>query len=190
MHSTASAPKSAIQYLRRLGARLGFRHFRDESHVSAGEALAAMTAVDHGFTLVSAIHVEGAEPIGSFPGKPSLAIRVERHHHIEEVLPHLGEPVLVAERPLLVGDRFEQPDLHQAVKAVGQRVPSDAEALDEGVEAADPQEGVAEDEHRPGVAQQLDGVGDRALEVGKGPARHICSVVSFRLQLAILADIV
>ena len=65
-----------------------------------------------------------------------------------------GEPVLVADRALLVGDPLEDAGVDQLVEAVGEDVAGDAEVVAEVAEAADAPERVAQDQQRPPVADE------------------------------------
>src|SRR5581483_5608599 len=75
----------------------------------------------------------------------------------------LRQPVLVALGALLVEHPVEDPLLDEAVEALGQHIAGDTEARLELVEAAPAEEGVADDQERPALADDLQGAGDRAV---------------------------
>jgi hypothetical protein len=80
-----------------------------------------------------------------------------------EVTPLSREPVLEPLRALAVAHLLQDALLHQAVQAVGENVTGDAEALLELVEAAEPEERVADNQQRPALADDLERPGDRAV---------------------------
>jgi hypothetical protein len=96
----------------------------------------------------------------------------ERDDRRPEVDALLAEAVLEALGALLVAPALEQALLGQALEAIGQDVAGDAEAALEVVEAADAQEGVADDEQRPAVAEDLEGAGDGAVLVVVRAGQH------------------
>jgi hypothetical protein len=109
----------------------------------------------------------------------------ERCDDGEQVDPLGGQAVLVSLRPLLVQVLLEHALVTQALQARGQHVAGNAEALLELVEAREPDEGVADDEHRPALADDLQRARDRAdlalvLAVKHG---HIVLQVSSLTQL-------
>ena len=71
--------------------------------------------------------------------------------------------VLVALGPLAIPNPLENALLDEPAKTVGKHVAGDAETLLELVEVAKAEEGVADDQQRPALADDLEGTGDRAL---------------------------
>ena len=72
----------------------------------------------------------------------------------------LRQVVLVALGPLDVPNPLENALLDESVKTVGEHVAGDAETLLELVEAAKAEEGVADDQQCPALADDLEGAGD------------------------------
>jgi hypothetical protein len=66
--------------------------------------------------------------------------------------------------------------LDKRVQAHGQHVAGDAEPLLELIEAGDPQEGVAQDQQCPPLADHLERAGDRAVHLFEGHALHTAIV--------------
>ena len=97
----------------------------------------------------------------------------QRDHHRPEVDPLLGEPVLVPWRALLVGAPLEDPLLDQPLQPRLQHVPRDPEVPLEVVEAANAEEGVADDQERPALADDLERSRDRADLVLVAAAEHL-----------------
>jgi hypothetical protein len=79
-----------------------------------------------------------------------------------EVEPLLGEEVLVAIRPALIGAALEDVLLDQSLQAGGEDVAGDTEALLQFVEAPPAVHHVAHDQQRPALADDLQGASDRA----------------------------
>jgi len=73
---------------------------------------------------------------------------------------------------LLVRDPLEEPLLDQAVEALREDVAADPEVALEVLEALDAEEGVAQDERCPPVAQQVHRTGDRARPRRERGALH------------------
>jgi hypothetical protein len=73
-----------------------------------------------------------------------------------ELAAFVGHPVLVALGPLAVADALQDPLLDEAVQPVGEDVAGDPEALLELLEAAQAKEAVADDQERPGLADDLE----------------------------------
>ena len=71
--------------------------------------------------------------------------------------------VLVSLGPLAVADALEDALVDEPAEAVGEDVARDAEALLELVEAAAAEEGVADDQERPALADDLERPRDRAV---------------------------
>src|SRR5205814_6396499 len=79
---------------------------------------------------------------------PAITPARERHDDRIEVAPLLGQPVLEARWMRLVADALENAVSDQRPEPVGQPVARRAEVALEVLEAADAEEGVAQDEER------------------------------------------
>src|SRR5436305_384775 len=90
----------------------------------------------------------------------AIAPLQQRDDHRPEVDAFVGQPVLVALGTLLVATALEDALLDEPLQPRLQHVARDAEAALEVVEAADAEERVAEDEHRPALAHDLERPGD------------------------------
>jgi hypothetical protein len=73
---------------------------------------------------------------------------------------------------LAVGDLGEHAVVDEVRQPLVQHVARDAEALLEVVEARHAEEGVADDQHRPPLADDLESLRDRAVHVRKALAFH------------------
>src|SRR5215211_910073 len=87
-----------------------------------------------------------------------------------------GESVLVAGRSLAVGDALEHALADEPVQPVGEDVAGDPQALLELVEAANPEEHVADDQQRPALADDLQRPRDRAVLAFVVPLQHVRSL--------------
>ena len=112
--------------------------------------LAAAVAVDH-------------EPWTAVLGVVAIAPPEQPHQGGPQVEALLREPVLEALGPLLVAVALEHTLVDEAREPVGQDVAGDSKALLETLEAAHSEEGVADHEHRPAIANQLERAGDGAV---------------------------
>src|SRR5262249_32025404 len=79
------------------------------------------------------------------PGHPVVAPVQQRTDHRIEVASLLGEPVLVAWRPLLVADALQHAGADEPSQPIGKPVAAQADGL-EALEATDAEKGVAQDE--------------------------------------------
>ena len=83
----------------------------------------------------------------------------ETYHYRIEIETLLCEAILEARWRVLVGDLLENAVIDKVFETFGQDAPCDAEALLEVFEAADAQEGLAQHEQRPAVADDREGPG-------------------------------
>ena len=90
----------------------------------------------------------------------------------------LGQPVVVAGRVVAVGDLGQYPGLDQVGQALVQDVAGDPEAFVELVEPGHPEERVADDQHRPPLADHLETLGHRAVHVREALPFHQPRLVS------------
>jgi hypothetical protein len=59
---------------------------------------------------------------------------------------------------------LEDPGVDEAVESIGKHVARDAQVTAELIEASDPEMRVAQDQQAPSVAEQVQAVGDHAVE--------------------------
>lgn len=97
-----------------------------------------------------------------------------------------GEAVFVARRMVAVADFPQHIVLKQVGEALVEYVPGDPEALMEVVEAGDAEEGVADDQHRPPLADHLQALGYRAVHAGEALAFHDTTLEGCIIELKIL----
>jgi hypothetical protein len=96
---------------------------------------------------------------------PLVSPATESHQYIEKILALLRQDVLVTGRSFLVEAGDEDFSLNQPREAVGENVAGDSEVLLKIVKSLDPQEGIAKDQNRPLITNQLSRVGDRTLQI-------------------------
>ena len=100
----------------------------------------------------------------------------QRHEDGPQVGALLGEPVLTAQRALLVRPLHQDPFLDEPLEPRLQDVAGDPEVLLQLLEAPDPQEDVADDEQRPPLAHHLERRRHRAVLVGVVTLQHPPSI--------------
>jgi hypothetical protein len=110
--------------------------------------------------------------LASPQSEPAIAPAHQGGEHRIEVDAHLGEPVLVAIRRLLVAVLLEHAPLDQRREPVGEDVACDAEVALDLLEAAQAHEDVAQDQGGPPLADDVEGAGDRARQVAHAGALH------------------
>jgi hypothetical protein len=113
----------------------------------------------------AAIKVTKRSDISFIGGVPPVPPATESHQNVEQILAFLGQPILVTRRSLLVEASVENSGLDQSREPVGENVAGDSQILLKIVKSPNAQEGVAQDQHCPLIADQLGGVGDRTLQV-------------------------
>ncbi len=103
--------------------------------------------------------------------------------HGPQVTSLVSEPVVVAGRMFAVRNLGQDACLHQMAEAMVQDVAGDSQAGLEIVEAGDPQEHIAQDEHRPPFAHHLQALGHRAPHFDKALPfhRNHCSRLHHRM---------
>jgi hypothetical protein len=141
--------------------------------------------MDDGIGFVPTVDVYRSLAVGPLRWVPTLSECPQSHQHVEEVLSLVGEPVLMANRLVLVRLGPHQAGLDERLETCGEGVSGDAEALDELVEATQPLEGVSQDEDCPGVTDDVDGVGYRAFQMGERGSGHVVRLASCELQRTI-----
>jgi len=105
-------------------------------------------------------------------GRVAVAPALQADEDRPEVAPLVREQILVAGGPFLVAATLEDALVAQPCEPVAEDVAGDAEARLELLEAPRPAEGVAQDEQRPAVPDDLQGPGDRAVLVVVGARQH------------------
>src|SRR5215469_5702827 len=93
--------------------------------------------------------------------------------HRPQVTAFAGEAVVVARRVLAVGHFHQDAGVHQLGQALVEHVARDAEPVLELVEAANSEEGVPQDQHRPPFAGDLQALRDRAVHGGEALVFHV-----------------
>ena len=111
---------------------------------------------------------------------PLVAPLAQRGHDGPQGAALVGEEVVVAAAGLVVGAAFQDAGGDEGVEPVGEHVARDPEALDEVVEAADAEERVAQDQQGPPLADDLEGLGDRAVHVGERRLPHATTLPELR----------
>jgi hypothetical protein len=140
-------------------------HVRQGLHeeLPASEWLAAVGARRHGVGLVTTRQVDEASRLRY--RFPPVAPAPQGQQDVEQVLALVGQDVLVPRGALLVAAACEDAAGDKAVESFGEDVPGNPEIPPELIEPPDAQEGVAQDQHAPAVAEQLQASGDHAVEV-------------------------
>jgi hypothetical protein len=129
----------------------------------ACEWLSAVGARRHGVGLATTRQVDEAPRLRH--RFPPVAPAPQGQQDVEQVLALVGQDVFVARGMLLIAPACEDTAGDEAVEPFGEDVPGDPEIPPELIEPPDAQEGVAQDQHAPAVAEQLQAVGDHAIEM-------------------------
>src|SRR5262249_21686687 len=108
-----------------------------------------------------------------FVGHPAIAPAEQRHDDGIEVAPFLRELVLIARRPFLIPNALEDPVLDELLQATGEHVACRPETSLKLLEAACAQEGLAQDEQRPAIADHRQRPRDRAGLVADVAPAHV-----------------
>ncbi len=111
---------------------------------------------------------------GPVVGQPLVAPAHQRDERRRQGRAHVGQPVLEPRRALAVQAPLEHAGLDQPLEAVGQDGTGDVEVGAEVVEPAHAAEGVAHDQDRPAVAEDVEAPLDRAGPIGR-VGRHVVS---------------
>jgi len=101
---------------------------------------------------MSAILVNEMEGLTARGPQPPVAPTHERHDDWEQVAAFFSKTVFPARWSLLIGAPLQYPAPDQTLQPAGQDVARDPKASLELLEAAQPQERVANDEQRPPIA--------------------------------------
>src|SRR5262245_41081091 len=117
------------------------------------EPLAAVAAEERRGPGPSAARVLD-DPWGSGAREVAVAPLHQREQSDAEVAALVGQHVLVPLGPLVVARALEDAGVDEPREAVAEDVSRDAEAALEIVEAPNPEEGVADDQERPALADQ------------------------------------
>ena len=90
----------------------------------------------------------------------------------------VGQAVLVALGAILVEAALQNPVADEGLEAGGEDVAGDPEPALEVLEAADAEEGVAQDEERPPLPHDLEGPGHRTVHPGEARTTHMFDLSS------------
>lgn len=143
------------------------------SYRSRIKALVAVVAGHHGRGPVAAGKVFDVEWFVAGPEDPFVAPLAQCGEDRPERPAFVGEYVVVATASLVIGMAFEYSAGDECVEAGGEHVAGDAESLDEVLETPDPEKCVADDEQCPPISDDLERLGDRAVDVGKRSSTHM-----------------
>src|SRR5690606_15058530 len=105
-------------------------------------------------------------------GHPLVAPLPEGHHHRPQGGALPGEHVDVPAARLVVAAALHDPGLAEGVQPVREDVAGDAETTLEVVEPGHAEQGVADDQERPPLADDLERAGDRAVHVRERSPAH------------------
>ena len=136
----------------------------------------ALAAHHVGVHVVAACGVVELERAAFGAGEPAVAPRRHRGEDRVDVAALVGEPVLVANRTLLVLDTGEHSLVDEQGEVRREDVAPDAERALEVVEPAHAEARLAKQQQVPPVAQHVDGAGDRARPLRRVGACHIDNV--------------
>ena len=102
----------------------------------------------------------------------------ERHMKVAALS---GQAVLVALRPFLIANPFEDSFVDEPAKTLSDNLPRDPETPMELVEATQSQESVPNDQQRPSLTDDLEGVCDRTVLAFVGALEHC--IPGYRVSL-------
>ena len=108
----------------------------------------------------SAIEVDQLTELDTYRRGPAVTPAPESEHHVHQILPLVGEPVLVTRRVFLVLDGFEDPGGDEALESVGEDIAGNPEVFGKVIEPADAHERIPDDHHIPPVTDDIDVLGD------------------------------
>ncbi len=117
----------------------------------------------------------------AFRGEVAIAPVEQREQHGTEAAPAFGKQVFEAAAVRAVLAELQQAALHQLGQATREHVGCDGQALLELLEAAQSEEGVAQDQHAPPLAHLFQAPGDRALHAGKALALHDFMTITMKV---------
>ena len=157
--------------LGRLQKTVDLPRARHRSHVACREGLPTPEQVITASVTFPQRLVDHLErrPVGRRVGVAPLA---HGREHRPQVPALGGEPVVGAGRVVAVGNLRQDARLDQPGEALVEDVAGDPQALLELVEAGDAEEGVADDQQRPPLADHLEALGHGAVHVGEALAFH------------------
>ena len=125
------------------------------------QRLAAVAADHRRLRVVAALLVEQEQRRPGVAGEVLVAPAHDRDDGRIQVAAHRGQLVLVALGLLLIEDALEDPGARQRLQARREDVARDAEVALQLGEAADAEEGLAHDQERPALAEDLHRAADR-----------------------------
>jgi len=110
--------------------------------------------------------VEMDEVAGLHPRcwRPPITPPPQSEQDIDQILAVLGEHIFVPGWMLLVTAGLHHAGSNQSVETIGEDVAGDAQIVVKIFEASDPHEEVPQDQDGPTVSDDVQGVGDRAVE--------------------------
>ena len=139
-----------------------------------GHQNAWCSSVPHGAWTSVAVVVAVAEP--------AVAPPQQGDEHRRQLDAHRRQPVLVAQRALLVRHLRQHAGVDEALEALGQHGAAHAEVGAQLVEAAHAAEHVAQHEHRPLVADEAGDGGDRLVVSSRGTAVDATNASEFAIR--------
>jgi hypothetical protein len=98
-------------------------------------------------------------------GSPAISPSPEGEQHIEQILALGGQQVFIPGRVVLIAMGLENPGGHEAIESLGEDVPSDPEIFLPVVKPPHAQERITKDQEAPPVADDVESIGDRAVQV-------------------------
>jgi hypothetical protein len=102
----------------------------------------------------------------------SVAPLEQADQHRIQLAPGIGQAVLEPLGALLVATTLEDAVVNQRLQPIGQHVPRDRQAGGELLEATLAVEGVAQDEQRPALADDVERARHGAVQIGELYASH------------------
>ncbi len=122
------------------------------------------------------MHELDRRPLGA--GHPAIAPTRQRDDYGVEIASFRGQPILETTRAVLVRHPVEDAVLGELAQPVGETVARGAQVLLEILEAPYAEEGVAQYQQRPAVADHGERAGDRAGHVADVAPAHVGSIGS------------
>src|SRR5947209_9114315 len=155
-------------------------------HVGGLEPVAALGAGELWVDGVAAGLVADLDRRALLAGHPLVAPSQQGDQDRPEVEALLGEPVLEAVGTLGVEPLLEHAIVDEGLEAFGQERAGGAGAHEEVLEAAHAHERLLEDEHRPAVADDRQGLGDRAVLLIDLTPSHAVTLVLLRSEIELI----
>jgi hypothetical protein len=96
---------------------------------------------------------------------PAITPSPQGEQNIEQILALGGQQVLIPGRVVLIAMSLEDSGLDEAIEPLGQDVPGDPEIFLPVVKPPHAQERIPKDQQAPPVADDVESIGDRAVQV-------------------------